>query len=65
MVHVDLPDKNNAGIEYGQAFTKSLRKYNYDTQSPDLKNRQDSYLGFKVGWMILFHKKAPKEFYFR
>lgn len=54
-----------AGIEYGQAFTQSLRKYNYDTQSPDLKNRQDSYLGFKVGWMILFHKKAPKEFYFR
>lgn len=52
------------GFETGQAFTKSLREFNYDTGIPDTENRLDIYYGFRIAWFIPFYKRAPKEFYF-
>jgi hypothetical protein len=41
-----------AGIQTTQGFTKSLRQYNFDTRSFDLKKRLDLLYAFKIGWSL-------------
>ena len=53
-----------AGFEVKEAFTTSLRKYNYDTQSADTDARFDMQYGIRVGITVPIYKKAPKEFYY-
>jgi hypothetical protein len=52
------------GFEACQAFTKSLRKMNYDTGLPDTKSRLDALVGAKVGWILPLYKKKPKDYYY-
>tara|TARA_B100000780_G_scaffold277808_2_gene249398 strand:- start:9 stop:770 length:762 start_codon:yes stop_codon:yes gene_type:complete len=52
------------GFEIKEAFTSSLRGYNYDTQSSDTDSRLDMQYGIRVGITLPIYKKAPKEYYF-
>jgi hypothetical protein len=52
------------GIEGAQAFTKSVRKFNFDTGLTDTKQRLDILTGLKFGWILPLYKKTPNEFYF-
>jgi len=52
------------GIESAQAFTKSVRKFNFDTGLADTKQRLDILTGLKFGWILPLYKKTPNEFYF-
>jgi hypothetical protein len=40
------------GFDMMQAFTQSVRKFNYDTMLPDTEKRLDITFGPRVGWMI-------------
>ena len=53
-----------AGLEFKQAFTQNRRKYNYDTQSYDTKEKFDFLYGIRIGWMIPFKSRASEEFYY-
>ena len=53
-----------AGFEFVQGFTKSMRGYNYDTQTYDTQQRLDLLNGFKVGVIIPLYKKIPNSFYY-
>jgi hypothetical protein len=52
-----------AGFEFNYGFTKSLRVYQFDTMKKDNFNRQDTQLGFRVGWILPLYKRI-KEFYY-
>lgn len=52
------------GFECQQAFTKSLRKLNYDTGLPDTEMRFDMLTGFRFGWILPLYKKKPNDFYY-
>jgi hypothetical protein len=51
------------GFEAYQAFTKSVRKMNYDTGLPDTKQRLDLLYGFRFGWILPLYKKKPNDYY--
>lgn len=53
-----------AGFETSQGFTKSVRKLNYDTGLPDIKQRLDLLYGFRIGWILPLYKKRPNDFYY-
>lgn len=44
-----------AGFELTEAFTKSRRAVNFNTQSRDNSSRFDVLLGFRVGWSFTFY----------
>jgi len=44
-----------AGFELTEGFTRNRRSINFATQSPDLVNRFDVLLGFRVGWSLTFY----------
>jgi hypothetical protein len=46
------------GIDFMQAFTHSVRKYNYATREADNNNYFDMTLGARIGWMIPIYLKA-------
>lgn len=52
------------GFEFNQGFTRSLRDFNYDTQSSDQSQRLDLSFGLRLSWIIPFYKKTPQEFYY-
>ena len=52
------------GFEGFEAFTKSVRKLNYDTGLADTKQRLDLLYGFKIGWILPLYKKRPNDFYY-
>lgn len=49
-------------VIYGQ--TKSLRKYNYDTQQADTDFTSNILYGFNVGWIIRLNRRTRDEFYY-
>jgi hypothetical protein len=51
------------GIESYQAFTKSLRKLNYDTGMYDTAQRLDILTGLRFGWILPLYRKTPNEYY--
>lgn len=56
------------GLDCMQAFTKSVRKFNYDTMEPDTKDRNDLTFGIRLGWMIPIYMQSGNgsdEFEFR
>lgn len=56
------------GVDFMQAFTQSVRKYNYDTRMPDTQDRFDMTYGLRLGWMIPIYlnaKNANSEYEFR
>lgn len=52
------------GFELSQAWTKSLRDYDFDLMKKDDSSRSDLLTGFKLGWIIPLYGRAPKEYYF-
>lgn len=46
------------GVDFMQAFTTSVRKFNYDTMLPDTEKRFDMTVGGRIGWMIPIYLKA-------
>ncbi len=52
------------GFEGYQAFTQSIRKFNYDTGLPDTQKRVDMLYGFRFGWVLPLYKKKPNEYYY-
>lgn len=52
------------GIEITEAFTKSYRKYNYDTMEADTESRLDLYTGIRAGWIIPFRKRKAESYYY-
>lgn len=52
------------GVETYQAFTRSVRKMNYDTGLPDTQKRLDLLYGFRFGWILPLYKKKPNDYYY-
>jgi hypothetical protein len=52
------------GIDFTQGWTKSLRKYNYDTQLPDTKTYSNSLYGVRIGWIVRLNKRKEQAFYY-
>lgn len=53
-----------AGFETYQGFTKSVRKFNYDTGLPDTERRLDVLTGFRIGWILPLYSRNKDEFYY-
>jgi hypothetical protein len=51
------------GFEFTQAWTKSLREYNFDLEKKDDSKYSSQYYGIKVCWLIPLYKRTPKEYY--
>lgn len=52
------------GIDYTIGWTKSLRKYNYDTQEIDDQMHTNTLFGIRVGWIIRLNRRKSSEFYY-
>ena len=52
------------GVEFHQAFTKSLRDWNFSTMQKDNNKYIDYFIGIKVGWMLPIYNRAPDKFYY-
>lgn len=52
------------GFESCQAFSKNIRRVNYDTGLPDNHLRLDALGGFRFGWILPLYKKKPNDFYY-
>lgn len=52
------------GLEFHQAWTKSLRAYNFDTMERDLGEYNDFLYSFRVGWVFIIYDKQPDRFYY-
>ncbi len=53
----------HVGLELSQGFTKSLRAYNYSTQSADEGKRMDGSVTLKVGWILPFSLSSAQRYY--
>lgn len=51
------------GFEFIQAWTKSMRAYNFDTEKADNTKYNSQFYGLKVCWMIPLFQRTPKEYY--
>ncbi len=54
-----------AGFDYTIGWTKSLRKYNYDTQEIDTERHTNTLSGIRFGWIIRMNKRQTDEFYYQ
>jgi hypothetical protein len=55
----------SASVEVVHAFTKNLRKYDFiNMQLNGNEMFNDTYLGFKVRWMIPTYGRAPEKYYY-
>ncbi len=52
------------GFDYTYAVTKSLRKYNYDTQEVDNKSYTNILYGARIGWIIRLNKRQSRDYYY-
>lgn len=53
------------GVEFVQGWTKSKRDVNFDTMEPDaVKNRFDTFIGIKVGWIFPIFQRIPDKYYY-
>lgn len=52
------------GIECKEAWTSSLREYDFDNRAKDDRKRLDVLIGFKLGWVIPFYQKTTQAFYY-
>jgi len=53
-----------AGLEWMQAWTENRRSMNFDEGRRDDSKRLDMLYGIKIGWIIPFRKRLPKDFYY-
>ena len=52
------------GFEFHQAFTHSLRDWNFSTMEKDNNKYFDYFIGIKVGWMLPLYQRAPDKYYY-
>ena len=52
------------GFEFHQAFTHSLRDWDFSTMQKDNGKYVDYFFGIKVGWMLPIYKRAPDKYYY-
>ena len=53
-----------AGMELMRAFSYNQRSYNHIVGGPIDEMRNDSFMGFKFGWIVPISKRSTKEFYY-
>ncbi len=53
------------GVEYTQAWTKSLREFNFDTRTSDMSVKHDRLFGIKFGWIFPLYNRAPNRYYYK
>ncbi len=53
-----------AGFEFVQSWTQNRRSMNFDEGRRDDKKRFDMLYGIKIGWIIPFSRRQPKDFYY-
>lgn len=53
-----------AGIEFTQAWTKSMRAYDFDKRSKNDTRYFDTLTGIKIGWVIPLYKRLPDKYYY-
>jgi len=53
-----------AGFELTQAWTKSLRIYDFDQMSSNDGRYFDTLYGIKIGWIIPLYKRLPDKYYY-
>ena len=54
----------NVGVNFIQAFTKDLRKYNYSEQSYVSNKRIDLLIGLKFGFIIPIKERTTEQYYY-
>ncbi len=54
----------SASVEFVQAWTNSLRDYDFSIKKKDNKHYIDQYIGFKLCWYIPTYQRAPQKFYY-
>lgn len=52
------------GFDYTYGKTKSLRKFNYDTQETDTEEHTNILYGIRVGWIIRLNRRQSQEYYY-
>lgn len=52
------------GFDYTYGKTKSLRKFNFDTNEPDNETHTDVLYGIRLGWIIRLNKRQADNFYY-
>ena len=52
------------GFDYTYGRTKSLRKFNYDTQEADTETNTNILYGIRLGWIIRLNKRHSQEYYY-
>ena len=52
------------GFELMRAFSYNQRTYNHIVGGPIEKMRNDSFLGFKFGWIVPISKRSTRDFYY-
>jgi hypothetical protein len=52
------------GFDYTHGWTKSLRKYNYDTQETDTETNTNILYGVRFGWIIRLNRRQSQEYYY-
>jgi len=53
-----------AGFEFVESWTQNRRSLNFDEGRRDDKKRLDVLYGIKIGWIIPFKRRMPKDFYY-
>jgi len=53
-----------AGIDLTQAWTSSLRPYDFNLMGKDESGKFDMLFGLKVAWMVPIYRKAPDQYYY-
>lgn len=51
-------------IEFSQAWTENRRNYNADITPSPVGENMDLLISVKVGWVIPFYGRAPKDYYY-
>jgi len=52
------------GLEFQQAWTHSLRSYDFNLMGKDDTSRLDLFYGIKAAWMIPIYQKSPDRYYY-
>ena len=53
-----------AGIEFTQAWTQSMRVYDFDKRSKNNSKYFDTLTGIKIAWIIPLYKRLPDKYYY-
>jgi hypothetical protein len=53
----------SVGFQFIQAWTNSMRDYNFDLKGPDPSGYSSQFYGIRVCWFIPLYKRTPNEYY--